>query len=190
MTFNWQAPSGGNSADIMYAYLKARADPGAGQWNNCNPHTKPDADLSGSGNNVNDVITANSGNDTLIAGTASDTLAGGGASDMYVVSAATGTLTTINGSSSADTLSFAAGVSLADLSASTELGNGTLVVTLQNSLGGAVVIDSDAVVNGVTVVTIAESDGSTVTIEGGSLNQVPFADGSAANDWLWKRAAK
>jgi Ca2+-binding RTX toxin-like protein len=97
------------------------------------------ADLSGSGNNVNDVITANSGNDTLIAGTASDTLVGGGASDMYVVSAATGTVTTINGSSSADTLSFAAGVSLADLSASTELANGALVVTLQNSLGGAVV---------------------------------------------------
>jgi Ca2+-binding RTX toxin-like protein len=121
------------------------------------------ADLSGAGNNINDVITANAGNDTLIAGTADDTLVGGGASDNYVVSAGTGTITTIKGSTGTDTLSFASGVTLADLSVSTAAATGGgIIVTLQNSQGGSVVISSD-------------TSGTII------LDQISFADGSTAS---------
>ncbi|HWW04230.1 hypothetical protein [Collimonas sp.] len=128
------------------------------------------ADVSGTGNNVNDVITANAGNDTLIAGTANDTLIGGGASAQYVVSAGAGTVTTINKSSSADTLSFAAGVSLANLSASTAAAaDGSLIVTLQNNQGGSVIING------------GKSSGASGGANSTLLDQISFADGSSGS---------
>jgi Ca2+-binding RTX toxin-like protein len=121
-------------------------------------------DLTATGNNVNDVITANSGNDTLTAGTANDTLIGGGSSDDYVVSAGSGTVTTIESSSSADTLSFTAGTTLADLSVSTATAaDGSTTITLQDSQGGTVVLDG---------VDSAAAN---------SLDQLSFADGSTAS---------
>jgi Ca2+-binding RTX toxin-like protein len=119
------------------------------------------ADLTGTGNNVDDVITANSGNDTLTAGTANDTLIGGGSSDDYVASAAAGTVTTIEDSSSADTLTFSAAITAADLSVSAATAtDGSLVVTLQNNEGGSVVVDEGA---------------------SGGVDQISFADGSSTS---------
>ena len=140
--------------------------------------------ISATGNNVNNVLTANSGNDTLIAGTASDTLVGGGSgtSEDYVVSAATGTVTTVNGSTASDTLNFTGSVTLADLSLSTAAGpGGTVVATLQNSQGGSVVITGDA--SGDILDQIAFADGSSASL-GDMLAQLttgPTAATSAAN---------
>ncbi|WP_230414266.1 beta strand repeat-containing protein [Collimonas silvisoli] len=140
------------------------------------------ADISGAGNNVNDVIAANAGNDTLIAGSANDTLIGGGASEVYVVSAAAGTVTTINHSSNADTLSFKAGVSQANLTVSTAAAaDGSLIATLKNSKGGAVVIDGSR--NGDMLDRIGFVDGSSASL-GEMLAQLsvgPTAATSAVN---------
>ena len=129
------------------------------------------ADLVGQGNNVNDVIIANTGNDTLIAGTANNTLVGGGASEVYEVQSVSGTVTTINASTEADTLVFAAGTTLADLSISTATdAGGNLDVTIQNGQGGEVVV------NGVLNSTANGGDGSNTL-----LDTLAFADGSTAS---------
>jgi Ca2+-binding RTX toxin-like protein len=129
------------------------------------------ADLSATGNNVNDVLAANAGNDTLTAGTANDTLIGGGASDDYVVAAGTGTVTTIQNSTAADTLNFASGISLSNLTVSTaDDTNGNLAVTLQVAGGGQIVIDGN--LNS----TVSGGDGSSTM-----LNMLSFADGSYAS---------
>ncbi len=112
------------------------------------------ANLTATGNNLNDVITSNQGNDTLIAGTGNDTLVGGnGGATTYGVNLGSGVVT-VASSTSADTLQFGPGISAANLSAKT------------------------AVVANVTVVTIAVSGGKSVVVKGGALNQIRFADGA------------
>ena len=69
------------------------------------------ADVTATGNSLNDIITANSGDDTLIAGSGNDTLVGGAGSNTYVVGGGAH-VTTIQKSSTGDTLSLATGVGL------------------------------------------------------------------------------
>lgn len=111
--------------------------------------------ISATGNDLEDVMTANSGNDTLIAGTANDTLVGGGGIATYDIANYGSNVTVLN-SAASDTLIFGAGV-------------------LEQNL-----TTTSAVVNGVTVVTIANDQGGSVTIQGGGLTKVSFADGNTA----------
>jgi len=132
------------------------------------------ADLVGQGNNVNDIIIANAGYDTLIAGTANNTLVGGGSgggAEVYEVQSVSGTVTTINASTQGDTLVFATGTTLANLSVSTATdANGNLDVTIQNSQGGEVVV------NGVLNSSANGGDGSSTL-----LDTLAFANGSSAS---------
>jgi Ca2+-binding RTX toxin-like protein len=144
------------------------------------------ADLTGTGNNVDDVITANGGNDTLIAGTANDTLIGGGVSDLYVVSAGSGTTTTIQSSTGSDMLGFTAGITLANLTIATSTAaDGSLIVTLTDSQGGTVVIDGAINADGTSTMLdqIAFTDGSSASLSEllAQLTTGPTASTTAAN---------
>ncbi|HEX7641975.1 MAG TPA: calcium-binding protein [Burkholderiaceae bacterium] len=118
------------------------------------------ANVTGTANGANMTLVSNIGNDTLVAGTGSDTLIGGGATDDYVIAAGSQT-TTIENSNMFDALSFGAGVTASDLSASESTVSGAEVITLANSLGGSVNID---VGSGAPVDTILFADGSTASL--------------------------
>ena len=112
------------------------------------------ASLTAVGNDLD--ATVKFGSDTLVAGSGNDTLVGGGGVVTYEANADGGNVT-ITQSGGVDTLAFAAGIGLGDLSASSE------------------------VVDGASVVTIADDQGGFVTIQGGGLNQISFADGSKSS---------
>ncbi|MFZ6654757.1 hypothetical protein [Undibacterium sp. TJN19] len=124
------------------------------------------ADMTLTGNSRSNVITANTGNDTLIAsgandtlvgGTGKDTLTGGTASTTYLYNKGNG-LTTINQTTSTDILKFGTGITAADIHASSSGTGSSTVVTLTVAGGGNIVV------NGNTLTNVSYADGSTSTI--------------------------
>jgi len=132
-------------------------------WNTVIETLTGSANITATGNTLDDIIYANSGNDTLVAGIASDTLVAGTGSDSMVggpgidlmeagsgsdtmvagtgadtFASSTGNLTII-GAKSTDTLSFG-NTPIADISAASSTTGGVTTVTLTSSLGGSVAV--------------------------------------------------
>ncbi len=118
------------------------------------------ADLTATGNNLSDVITANSGNDTLISGATQSTLIGGAGNDVFVVNNASDVITeAANGGNDTEEASFSIAAA-ANIENLTALGSASLTLT-GNNLSGVLTANSgfDTLVSGTGVDTLVGSGG-------------------------------
>ena len=116
------------------------------------------ANLSATGNALDDIIIANSGNDSLTAGSGNDILYSGAGNDTLVAGSGNDTFVVTSGTTTIDNASFAD--------------------TLNGFASSASQITASAVTtNGVTVTTLTSTSGTKVIVNGGNLN-VALATGN------------
>jgi Ca2+-binding RTX toxin-like protein len=147
-------------------------------WNTVIETLTGSANITATGNTLDDIIYANSGNDTLIAGIASDTLVAGTGSDSMVGGAGIDLMQAGTGS---DTM--VAGTGADTFTPST--GNLTIVGAKSTdtlNFGNTPIADvtaTSATTGGVTTVTLTSSLGGKVSIVGGTLGEVAFGSNGA-----------
>jgi Ca2+-binding RTX toxin-like protein/GH24 family phage-related lysozyme (muramidase)/pantothenate kinase len=113
-TDNIQAQSTGSNANTVKSSVSYSL---SGLSNVQNLTLTGSANLTGSGNDLNNVITANSGNDTLMGGRGNATLIGGSGLDTFVMHYGMGSDTVIDTSSLGGVIQLAQGASLSDITA-------------------------------------------------------------------------